>query len=198
MENPCVGHTQECLNLLYLHKPKSNKMKKIVLLLALVAGFAATAWSQGIAIPEVKITVNPNHSITYTQEIPPGTPAVNSVSFGFVAGQGNWSILATVSGSSMVNNQIVWTSPACLLTDSVQYAGGANVYFADPTLYQATGFSTTFLRIPCLTFQGTGGCCGAPTGTQCPSDGSCPPPATTGNGGGNGNGPSGTNKGKKK
>ena len=171
-------------------------MKKLLTIcFVFLMGIANAQWT-GIDVPPVKITVNPNWSITFTQEFLPGTPTINNVVFSYVAGQGNWTQLVNVSGASIVGNQLVWTSPACLLTDSIQYAGGAGVYFADPQYVQGTGFSTTFLRIPCLTFQGTGGCCGAPTGTACASSGTCAP-APTPNGNGNGNGP-GQFKPKKK
>lgn len=150
-------------------------MKKILTISLLLVTLTASAQWTGVAIPECKITVNPDWSITFTQDIPPGTPQISSVVFAYVAGQGNYVQLANVSGTSITNNQLVYTSQPCLLLDSIQYAGGANVYFAQPGYVQATGFTTTFLRIPCLTFQGTGGCCGAPTGVACASDGNCAP-----------------------
>ena len=150
-------------------------MKRLIFILLALITFSASAQYTGIAIPEAKVTVNPDWSITITQDIPAGIPAVNFYRFAYVAGSGNWVTLANVAPPSAGATQVAYTSAPCLLTDSIQYAAGCGVYFVDPQYVQATGFSTTFLRMPCLTFQGTGGCCGGPTGTLCPSDGNCAP-----------------------
>lgn len=156
------------------------------LLFAFLTTFVSAQTYNIISVPPVKITVNQDHSITYVQE---GLTFANPISgislnyaYGTAAGApSQFKVVANLTSSSIVGGVLTYTTSACELLDSAQFAANCVITFIDPFDYANGGCSTVFWRRPGVTFQGMGypqiGCAGGITGTDLPFTGCSPTPA---------------------